>query len=179
MEKTQEPKQTDTNGSLPRALVFNARSAVLASILEHNPIFDAYLLNCLANFYVGPLLKVVDARQGLTRPEWIVIFCLSQREGLNAQQISEVTGRAKSSVSHAVKLLQKKALLLRRPDPADGRRQVLVLTDRGRAAYLDLVSFFVEREKEMLSCLSQSERSTLRKLMIKLTDNMESWAKSY
>ena len=108
-----------------------------------------------------------------------MIFCLSQREGLNAQQISEVTGRAKSSVSHAVKLLQKKKMLLRRPDPEDGRRQVLGLTDRGRAAYLDLVSFFVEREKVMLSCLSESERRTLRKLMIKLTDNMEGWAKSY
>lgn len=179
MEKRQQPRRSDADEAIPRALVFNTRAAVLASILEHNPIIDAYLLNYLANFYVGPLLKVVEARQGLTRPEWIVIFCLSQREGLNAQQIGEVTGRAKSSISHAVKLLQKKALLVRCPDPADGRRQVLMLTDRGRAAYLDLVSFFVEREKGMLSCLTQSERSTLRKLMIKLTDNMESWAKSY
>ena len=44
-EKTLEPKQTDASDTLPSALVFNARAAVLASILEHNPIFDAYLLN--------------------------------------------------------------------------------------------------------------------------------------
>ena len=155
------------------------RAAALEPILEHNPILDAYLLNYLANFYVGPLLKVVDARQGLTRPEWIVIFCLTQNEGLNAQQISDATGRAKSSVSHAVKLLQKKRLLRRMPDPLDGRRQVLRLTVTGRAAYKDLVAFFIEREDAMLACLTTAERRMLRKLMLKLTDNMDSWAKSY
>jgi DNA-binding MarR family transcriptional regulator len=157
----------------------NQRAATLARILGPNPILDAYVLNYLANFYVGPLLKVVESRQGLTRPEWIVIFCLTQQPGLNAQQISDVTGRAKSSISHAVKLLQKKRLLRRRPDTLDGRRRVLELTDGGREAYRDLIPFFVEREAAMLACLSDTERRSLRKLMLKLTDNMESWAKSY
>jgi DNA-binding MarR family transcriptional regulator len=166
-----EPRASDGPAS-PRA-------AALVPILEGNPILDAYLLNYLANFYVGPLLKVVDARQGLTRPEWIVIFCLTQYEGLNAQQISDVTGRAKSSISHAVQLLQKKKLLRRMPDPVDGRRQVLKLTATGQAAYKDLVVFFIEREDAMLACLTGAERRTLRKLMLKLTDNMDNWAKSY
>lgn len=155
------------------------RAETLAEILHNNPILDAYLLNYVANFYVGPLLKVVDARQGLTRPEWIVIFCLSQRDGLNAQQISDVTGRAKSSVSHAIKLLQKKKLLHRTTDPVDGRRQVLKLTPAGRAAYSDLVTYFVEREEAMLACLTTAERRILRKLMTKLTDNMDDWTESY
>lgn len=155
------------------------RATALAPILADNPILDAYLLNYIANFYVGPLLKVVDARHGLTRPEWIVIFCLSQHEGLNAKQISDATGRPKSSVSQAIKLLQKKALLQRAPHPEDGRRQVLKLTASGRAAYQDLVAFFIEREAAMLDCLTSAERRSLRRLMLKLTDNMDSWAKSY
>jgi len=162
-----------------RGRVASARAAILAPILEHNPILDSYLLNYLANFYVGPLLKVVEERQGLTRPEWIVIFCLNQCEGLNAQQISDATGRAKSSIAHAVNLLRKKELLSRKPDPSDGRRQVLELTVAGRAAYEDLVTCFVEREEAMLACLSDNERKMLRRLMQKLTDNMDSWAKSY
>ena len=171
LTSTLDPRSSDVRAS-PRAVA-------LARILENNPILDAYLLNYLANFYVGPLLKVVDARQGLTRPEWIVIFCLTQYEDLNAQQISDVTGRAKSSISYAVKLLQKKKLLRRMPDAQDGRRQVLRLTATGRAAYRDLVEYFIEREQEMLACLSDAERRTLRELMLKLTANMDSWAKSY
>jgi len=156
-----------------------ARAAALAAILDHNPILDAYLLNYLANFYVGPLLKVVETRQGLTRPEWIVLFCLTRHEGLNAQEISDVTGRPKSSISHAVIMLQKKKLLHRMADPADGRRQILKLTTSGRRAYQDLVLFFIDREEAMLSCLTAVERRTLRKLLLKMTDNMESWAQSY
>jgi DNA-binding MarR family transcriptional regulator len=155
------------------------RAADLAHILDRNPILDAYLLNYLANFYVGPLLKLVDARQGLTRPEWIVVFCLSQHEGLNAQQIGDVTGRPKSSISHAIKLLERKKLLRRIADPADGRRQVLQLTVAGRTAYDDLVGFFVEREREMLDCLTGAERRSLRKLMLKLVSHMDRWAQSY
>ena len=155
------------------------RAAALEQILEGNPILDAYLLNYIANFYVGPLLKVVDTRQGLTRPEWIVIFCLSQHEGLNAQQISDATGRAKSSISQAIKLLQQKALLRRAPNPEDKRQRVLKLTAAGRRAYSDLVTFFIERESEMLACLTAGERRNLRRLMFKLTDNMDRWAKSY
>ena len=168
-----------TAPQLPEQRVTTARAAALAAILARNPILDAYLLNYLANFYVGPLLKVVEARQSLTRPEWIVIFCLTQHEALNAQEISDVTGRPKSSISHAVIMLQKKGLLRRTADPMDGRRQILKLTAAGRRAYEDLVLFFIEREQAMLNCLSATERRTLRKLLLKLTGNMESWAKSY
>jgi len=170
---------SNTAPQLPEHRVTTARAAALAAILSGNPIFDAYLLNYLANFYVGPLLKVVETRQNLTRPEWIVIFCLTQHEGLNAQEVSDVTGRPKSSISNAVIMLQKKGLLRRTADPMDGRRQILKLTAAGRRAYEDLVTFFIERQEAMLACLSAGERRTLRKLLLRLADNMESWAKSY
>lgn len=150
-------------------------ASLLSLIMETNPIFDAYLLNYLANSYVGPLLKVVESRHGLTRPEWIVIFCLSQHQDLNAQQISDVTGRAKSSISHAIIMMEKKKLLQRLPDPIDGRRQVLQLTQSGKNAYEDLVTVFVKREQEMLNCLTTSEKQTLRTLMVKMAGNIETW----
>ena len=59
------------------------------------------------------------------------------------------------------------------------RSQVLKLTPAGRAAYSDLVTYFVEREEAMLACLTTAERRILRKLMTKLTDNMDDWTESY
>lgn len=164
-----------STGSEPRK--DGQTASLLSLIMETNPIFDTYLLNYLANSYVGPLLKVVESRYGLTRPEWIVIFCLSQHQDLNAQQISDVTGRAKSSISHAIILMEKKKLLQRLPDPIDGRRQVLQLTQSGKNAYENLVPVFVKREQEMLSCLTKTEKQTLRKLMVKMSGNIESWVK--
>ena len=86
---------------------------LLRAILKDNPIPAAYRINYVANFYVGPLIADMDKRFGLTRPEWIVLFCLTRQPRLNAQQISIVTGRAKTSIAGAVKLLQKKKLIIR------------------------------------------------------------------
>ena len=61
------------------------RQLVLTAILKNNPIPIAYRLNYVANFYVGPLVKSMEETHRMTRPEWIVLFCLNQQAGLNAQ----------------------------------------------------------------------------------------------
>src|SRR5690349_3960845 len=74
---------------------------ILDAILTDNPIPLAYRINYVANFYVGPLVAQMEKVHRLTRPEWIVLFCLTRQPRLNAQQISIVTGRPKTSVATA------------------------------------------------------------------------------
>jgi MarR family transcriptional regulator, temperature-dependent positive regulator of motility len=156
-----------------------ARRLTLAAILDGNPLPIAYRLNYLANFYVGPLIKKMEQELGMTRPEWIVLFCLTRRAGLSAQQISDVTGRPKTSISAAVKQLQEKRLLSRSVDARDGRRRVLQITEAGQRAYRKIVQGFVARETDMVACLSKSERNTFLQLLGKLVDNSPGWAKPY
>ncbi len=78
---------------------------LLNAILKNNPIPAAYRISYVANFYVGPLVAQMEKSFKLTRPEWIVLFCLTRQPRLNAQQISSVTGRAKTSIAGAVKQL--------------------------------------------------------------------------
>src|SRR5450432_1132417 len=80
---------------------------LLDAVLKNNPIPAAYRISYVANFYVGPLVAKMEKSFKLTRPEWIVLFCLTRQPRLNAQQISTVTGRAKTSIAGAVKQLQK------------------------------------------------------------------------
>jgi len=155
------------------------RQLVLAAILKNNPIPAAYRLNYVANFYVGPLIKKIEKKYKMTRPEWIVLFCLNQRAELNAQQISNVTGRPKTSISLAVRQLQKKKLILRHTDVKDGRRQVLRVTDAGQKVYKSILSGFVAREEAMLACLDRAERRIFIDLLDKVIDNSASWAKPY
>ena len=115
----------------------------------------------------------------MTRPEWIVLFCLTRRSGLSAQQISDVTGRPKTSISAAVKQLQSKRLLSRTVDINDGRRRVLQITDAGRRIYSTILEGFVLREAQMVACLSKCERSTFLHLLNKMIDNSAQWAKPY
>jgi DNA-binding MarR family transcriptional regulator len=156
-----------------------ARRLVLAAILNDNPLPFAYRLNYLANFYVGPLIKKMEQELGMTRPEWIVLFCLTRRSGLSAQQISDVTGRPKTSISAAVKQLQRKRLLSRSVDAKDGRRRVLQITEAGQRVYAKILEGFVAREADMLACLSKSERASFLQVLNKLIDNSEGWATPY
>ncbi|NJO35364.1 MAG: winged helix DNA-binding protein [Rhodospirillales bacterium] len=156
-----------------------ARRLTLAAILHNNPLPIAYRLNYLANFYVGPLIKRMEQELGMTRPEWIVLFCLTRRSGLSAQQISDVTGRPKTSISAAVKQLQRKRLLSRSVDAKDGRRRVLQITEAGQRTYAKILQGFVARESDLVACLSRSERSTFLQLLNKLIDNSTAWARSY
>ena len=152
---------------------------LLDAILKNNPIPAAYRINYVANFYVGPLIANMERTFNLTRPEWIVLFCLTQQPRLNAQQISIVTGRAKTSIAGAVKLLQRKKLITRKTDIADSRRRVLHLTDAGRALYKLILAGFITRETDMLAGLDTDERKTLLRLFDKLVRNSGSWAKPY
>ena len=155
------------------------RQLVLAAILKNNPIPVAYRLNYVANFYVGPLVAKMEKSFRLTRPEWIVLFCLIQQPRLNAQQISMVTGRPKTSVAGAVKQLQKKKLITRKTDAANGRSRVLHITDAGRALYKKILGSFTARESDMLACLDAGERQALLRILEKIIQNGHDWAKPY
>jgi DNA-binding MarR family transcriptional regulator len=152
---------------------------LLRAILKNNPIPAVYRINYVANFFIGPLVKEMEQSFKLTRPEWIVLFCLTQQPRLNAMQISTVTGRAKTSVSGAIKLLQKKKLITRKTDAADSRRQVLHLTPAGQDTYKAIIGKFVAREADVLACLSASERRTLIKLFDKMIVNGKNWTLPY
>jgi DNA-binding MarR family transcriptional regulator len=152
---------------------------LLQAILKDNPIPAAYRINYVANFYVGPLIANMEKLFGLTRPEWIVLFCLTQQPRLNAQQISIVTGRAKTSIAGAVKQLQKKKLITRKTDIADSRRRVLHLTDAGRTLYRSILEGFIKREADMLAALNTGERRLLIRLFDKLIANSAQWARPY
>ena len=152
---------------------------LLNAILKNNPIPTAYRISYVANFYVGPLVAQMEKSFKLTRPEWIVLFCLTRQPRLNAQQISSVTGRAKTSIAGAVKQLQRKKLITRKADIADRRRRVLHLTDAGRKLYEAIIGSFIAREADMLTSLNAGERRLLIRLFDKIIKGDRSWAKPY
>jgi DNA-binding MarR family transcriptional regulator len=152
---------------------------LLDAILKDNPIPAAYRISYVANFYVGPLVAAMEKSFRLTRPEWIVLFCLTRQPRLNAQQISIVTGRPKTSIAGAVKLLQNKKLITRKADISDRRRRVLHLTDAGRKLHEAIIGSFIAREADMLTSLDAGERQLLIRLFDKIIKGDRTWAKPY
>jgi hypothetical protein len=101
------------------------------------------------------------------------------RPRLNAQLISVVSGRPKTSIAVAVKQLQKKKLITRKTDIADSRRQVLHIAEAGRSLYKSILGRFMARETDMLAGLDAGERQELHRLFDKIIKTARTWAKPY
>jgi MarR family transcriptional regulator, temperature-dependent positive regulator of motility len=143
-----------------------------------NPTGIAWRLNFLANFYIGPLYKEIEERHGLSRPEYIVLFCLYQVPGLLARDIVRLCGRPKNSISRAVNANLARKLITEAPEA--GRRGIpLRLTADGDALVRQIVPLFVAREATMLATLSDSERTLLDQLLRKLALRRDGWDTPY
>jgi DNA-binding MarR family transcriptional regulator len=107
------------------------------------------------------LAQVYRERFGLTRDEWRVLAALADCGAVKTARVIEHTTLEKMQVSRAVQRLEADGLLLRRPDPEDGRGWVLGLSPSGRALYKKIVPVVAARESFLLEALDDSERRAL------------------
>lgn len=147
-------------------------------ILTVNPIRMAYRLNYVANFYTGPLYKEIERRWELTRPEYIVLFCLLQTPRLLAKDIVAICGRPKNSISRAVNALIGRGLI-QADLKASGRGQPLTLTAAGETIAKDILPLFIHRERQMLEPLDAEERAQFDRLLGKLCLRDDGWDRVY
>ncbi|GAB5468944.1 MAG: hypothetical protein Kilf2KO_19740 [Rhodospirillales bacterium] len=135
------------------------------TMLRSSPLVTAYRLNYVANSFVAGLYTRMDAEAGITRGQFIVLLCLSVRDGSTAQDIADATHRPKNSLSRAVKALLEKGLIERSLDASDQRRQPLNMTPAGRVLFQRLREIGEAREAEMLAALDSAERRLLSNLL--------------
>jgi DNA-binding MarR family transcriptional regulator len=148
------------------------------AMLRDRTIPFAYRISFLANFFTGSVYGQVKARHGVVRSEFVVVYCLRLAGELSAQQICEITGRPKNSVSRAVNAMLDRGYIARDPDPTDARRGLLKLTRRGRELFDAAIPLFREREAAMLAPLTARESETLDRLLAKLVLRDDAWAEA-
>lgn len=145
------------------------------AILDGTAIPTAYKIGYILNFYREPSFRAIETEFGLTRPEIVILIFLTVRDGASASEFCEFSGHLKASVSRAVILLDKKKLIRREPDKADSRRQLLYLTQEGRALYERYIPMLKAREAAMLACLSADERAQFGRLLDRLAAHVPGW----
>jgi len=163
-----KPESTDAR----MALEFGDLSRTM---LDESSLRNGWRLNFLANFFVGPIYRALDARFGVSRPEFVILFCLSQRPGLVARDVCRVTGLPKNSISRAVSQLLARGLIERQPSAADKREKTLAMTADGQALLAQLVPYFKKREDDMRAVLSTEERAEFDRLLMKIIHAMPDW----
>jgi len=145
------------------------------TMLTDTDLSVAWRISFLANFFTGPIYARIQDRFGLSRPGFVILFSLSQQDGLVARDICLVTGLPKNSISRAVTELETKGLIARDTDTADRRAKPLNLTPRGSALLDEVVPLFKERQAAMLAVLDEAEAAEFDRLMTKVVFAMPDW----
>ena len=131
--------------------------------------FVPFRLNRLAAEASNALAVEYQERYGLDIPGWRVLATLGfRKEPCSAQYVAECTRTHKSTISRAVTALMKRQIIERVENENDRREFRLRLTRKGRALYEELFPRLVQREQEILACLSAQERRDFALLLGKL-----------
>jgi DNA-binding MarR family transcriptional regulator len=144
-------------------------------MLTDTDLAAVWRISFLANFFTGPIYAQIMDRFGLSRPGFVILFSLSQQDGLVARDICLVTGLPKNSISRAVTELEAKGLIARDTDAADRRAKPLNLRPEGRALLDEVVPLFRARQTAMLAALDPEEAAEFDRLMTKVVFAMPEW----
>jgi DNA-binding MarR family transcriptional regulator len=119
--------------------------------------FVPYRLNRLAAGVSHHLADIYRERFGLDIPEWRVMATVGSQHGCTAQHIAASTRMHKTRVSRAIGHLEERELIERASSAADRRQREVRLTKAGRRMYAELVPLVLERERELLACLTKEQ----------------------
>lgn len=130
--------------------------------------FLPYRLSLASNAVSQVIAQAYESRFGLKMHEWRVITVLAEDGELTQQEIVGRTKMDKVTVSRAAQVLERRGLLRRVTNAADGRSLRLSLTDEGGELYARVVPAAVELEAEVLKDLSAREINELKDVLRRL-----------
>ncbi|MGJ3230594.1 MAG: MarR family winged helix-turn-helix transcriptional regulator [Oceanicaulis sp.] len=137
------------------------------------PAYLPYRLSVASNKASSLIAKAYQAKFGLTIWEWRVIAVLGEGRPLTAQAVCEATAMDKVTVSRAIRALDERGLVKRKPNPADKRASDVTLTGEGAEVYAEIAPLALRYEQAMLETFSEAERDQLMALLAKLERRLD------
>lgn len=128
---------------------------------------------------VGFLLRLVSQRHsaifaegigdGLTPTQFAALAKLFEIGPMSQNELGRQTAIDGATIKGVVDRLRTRSLVRSRPDPSDGRRHLVELTDPGRAAVARAIPAAWEITEKTLEPLDPAERTALLKLLRRIT----------
>ena len=109
---------------------------------------------------------------GLTAMHGRLLLMLAAKPGATAQQLTELLRRDKAQITRLLNDLQQAALLQRQNDPADGRRQLLVLSEQGQQLAAQLKAKKRQIAGKMLVGLTTEQQAQVAQALAQMYQNL-------
>ena len=139
----------------------------------HLEDFVPYQLSRLSNTISAGIAATYRERFDLSITEWRIIAILGRYTDISANEVAHKGALDKVAVSRAVKRLLERDVLTRHIASDDRRRSVLALTPSGQRVYQTVAPAAIALEQRLLDALSPEERTQLRAVIAKLSQQAE------
>ena len=126
------------------------------------------LLNFLSNKLSAGASQCYRKHFGIGVVEWRMLSMLAVENDITANRISQTIGLDKSAVSRSLQALEKAGHVRSQVDIKDARRNTVSLTASGKGLHARVLKVALERERRLLSGLSEAEVDTLIELLGRL-----------
>lgn len=118
-------------------------------------------------------MRFEKAGLSVTVEQWVVLIHLWRQDGLTQQDLADRILKSKVAVFNALQKLEKTGLILRSPDPVDGRTNRVYLTPAGKRIQVDLVPIANENIETMSLGVSEQEMILFKEILRKITGNLK------
>ena len=120
-----------------------------------------YLLKQAHRQFTEQVTKAL-APLGIGTREWAALLCLDDERNLSQGAVAQLLGIDRTTMVALVDALQQKGLVAREPDPADRRRNRVVLTAEGRRVMEQGAELADDVERRFLAALSPADARQLK-----------------
>lgn len=101
-----------------------------------------------------------------------ILFLLNKHEGISQRELAEKIGITPPSMTVALKKLESREYILRKPDQEDQRIVRIYLKEKGIQCVEDLENILKEMEDLLHHGMSVEERLLFRRLTMQMRDNL-------
>ena len=131
-----------------------------------------YLVNHLARQLARALHQRI-APLGVVPGQFAQLLALYEHDGITQQELCEIVGIEQPTMANTLGRMERDGLIERRHHPSDGRKQLIYVTDKAR----DLKGSLTEAAETVnalaTSGFSNTETSTLMKLIATVQANLD------
>ncbi len=107
--------------------------------------------------------------EGLTPTQFAALAMLFERESVSQNELGRLAAMDVATINGVVDRLLKRKFISRRPDPDDGRRKLLSLTETGLSVVEQAIPKGLQISQTTLMPLSAKEKRTLIELLLKIS----------
>lgn len=131
-----------------------------------------YLVNHLARLLARALHQRIGPN-GVVPGQFAQLLVLYERGPMTQQELVAIVQIEQPTMAATLKRMERDGLITRRPDPQDGRRSLIELTEHARSLEPLLVAAAQEVNELALGGLGVEERRRLLAVLSRVIDNLD------